>query len=121
MMQEPEAMQGCRCPEVHVDGEWVPFCEAGVDQVRRLPDAACAEPVNFRCPDCKRGIVRTGVKLDDAEDMERDGRAVAGHFGVEPPPRNDDHPWVRIDFRCCSCRWRDDVHARTSWGMVADA
>jgi hypothetical protein len=121
MMQEPEATQGCRCPEVHVDGAWVPFCETGVDQVRRLPDAACAEPVNFRCPDCKRGVVRTGVKLDDADDMERAGRAVAGYFGVEPPPRDDDHPWVRIDFRCCSCRWRDYVQVRESWGMVTDA
>jgi len=82
MMPEPETREGCRCPEVHVDGAWVPFCETGVDQVWRLPDAACAEPGNVRCPDC-RAIVQTGVKLDDADDMERAGRAVAGYFGAE--------------------------------------
>lgn len=88
----------CHCPEVHVDGEWIPFCES-MEQM----DAADPEPVNLRCPDCQRGVIRIGSR-PAADEMEE---------------HDEDDPWVRVTFRCSSCCWSDYVIVRASWGMMA--
>lgn len=73
---------GCRCPEVDSGNTWVPFCEAWP-----LPEALSA-PQCWRCPDCKRGILRIGVQKSD-----------------ELPEG------FRIDFRCSSqtCGWNEYI------------
>ena len=84
------AREGCRCPEVRIDKRWFAFCEATGGTI---PDLRSPEPLGWRCPDCKRGLLRVDVKeSDDLPDA------------------------FRIDF-CCSaqaCGWHEYV-LRTTW------
>jgi hypothetical protein len=67
-------------------------------------DAADPEPVNFRCPDCQRGVIRSGSR-SAADEMEE---------------HDEDDPWVRVTFCCSTCRWSDYVIVRASCVMMPE-
>ena len=87
--------QGCRCPEVKMTKGWLPFCEARDDT---MPDLRSPEPLGWRCPDCKRGILRIGVQESD-----------------ELPDG------FRIDFSCSSraCGWHEYVLTDPDEGLLS--
>jgi hypothetical protein len=129
MTQESETPQtrNCGCPEVRLTDEertalasdstgevpeWIPYCryrEKWTETLGKAPfDSSSPEPVNWRCPKCKQGIIRTGVRPEEDEDEDED----QARF-----------PWLRLDFRCSSlsCDWDTYLLTLPSDGLVAGA
>jgi hypothetical protein len=125
MTPDPETpqTQGCGCPEVHLTDdehaalasdstckvpEWIPYCwyrEEFTETLGKAPlDSASPEPVNWRCPKCRAGIIRTGVRPEEEENQQI-------------------LPWLRLDFRCWSptCGWSNYLLTLPSDGLVAGA
>ena len=124
-MQDPETpqTQSCGCPEVHLTDDerdalaadntcqvpdWIAYCwyrEVFTEPLGRAPlDSSSPEPVNWRCPKCKGGIIRTGARPEEEENQQT-------------------LPWLRLDFRCWSpaCGWSDYLVTLPSDGLVAGA
>ena len=88
---------GCHCPEIRVmvqgaDDVWVVFCECCTNSIEELPpDTKSPESVDWRCPRCKKSIIRTGMRRATKEESEAE----------------DDEFYWRADFRCSSptCGW----------------
>ena len=108
----------CRCPEVQVvDGDGIPFCDyrMGLLDGELPPGAASSEPVGWRCHECGKGIVRSGVRLARDEDGLEDLLDLD-----EIRPRAADAPWLRVDWRCSkACGWAEYVLTREAEGLVA--
>jgi hypothetical protein len=144
MTQAPETQQpeGCKCPEVRLTDqeraalmpvyqgiapEWISFCEYREEFTGgrfRVPlDSASPEPTNWRCPKCKRSIVRLGVTPVTDEDVaELEG--VANYFGVDSSAETRFTPadeFFRIYFGCQlqTCGWNGYVISFPNEGLVA--
>lgn len=76
--------EGCHCPEIRLGQRWLPYCE-GEDVI--VPEDR--EPLQLRCPECQRGLVRFS-------DLVPSDPIVEEACGL---------PFTDVTYRCLGCGW----------------